>query len=133
MTRDTIQRILRFIVVGGTANGLGLVVFQSLVWLGFAPEFASFVGFFPAFGCAYVLNRYWTFESNRVHREALVRYFLATALVVVLQILLLSALHRLGGVLPILGQIIALAVAIPVNFLILRHWVFTETQETAKL
>lgn len=131
MSRDTWQRIFRFIVVGGAANGLGLVVFQSLVWLGTAPELASFIGFFPAFGCAYLLNRYWTFESNRMHREALMRYFLATALVLVFQILVLSVLHRQLGLIPIVGQLITLALAIPVNFLILRHWVFAMGDETA--
>ena len=131
MKIDINSRFMRFISVGLAANGVGLLVFQSLVWTGLPPEFASFLGFFPAFACAYLMNRMWAFKSNRLHREALVRYFLTTAGVLALQICVVFILYRWVGILPIICQLTALAVTVPINYVVLKHWVFPENEPTS--
>lgn len=119
-----LTRLIRYVVTGLAANGLGLAIFQALVWAGAAPELASFLCFFPAFFTAYLLNKLWSFESQMPHRTALIRYALATAAVVALQIGIVSVLYRLFGVWPFAAQVVALAIATPISFLMMSWWVF---------
>jgi putative flippase GtrA len=116
--------VLRYIVVGVTANGLGLAVFQGLVVLGVWPEASSLISFFPAFLMAYALNRSWSFGSPVGHLKGMTRYATATAACVTLQVGIVSALHRVIGVHPLTAQIVALGIATPVSYLLLKHWVF---------
>lgn len=129
MTSDIVRPIrtnsvLRYLAVGVVANGLGLAVFQGLVLFDFWPEFSSFLSFFPAFLTAYVLNRNWSFASTVRHVEGVTRYAIATAACVALQVAIVSFLYRSFGVYPFAAQVVALGIATPLSFLLLKHWVF---------
>lgn len=120
------RRLGRYVVVGLTANGLGVAVFEGLVRLGLAPEAASFAAFFPSFGCAYLLNRRWSFGSALPHGAALPRYVLATAAAVGVQIGLVALFFRVFGLRPVAAQVLAIGIATPLSYLLLRFWVFAE-------
>lgn len=128
MTSASLQRVVRFIAVGLMSNLLGLAVFQLLVWNGLPPEGASFVSFFPAFAFAYLVNKMWAFKSSGLYRETLIRYFLATIFALAVQICIVFILYRWIGILPIFCQLIALAVTVPINYVVLRLWVFPENK-----
>ena len=119
--------VVRYVITGLTANGLGLGLFHLMTRQGVEPELASFLAFFPAFLCAYLMNRAWSFGSDRGHASALTRYFLATCAALALQIGLVSVLFRVFGLWPLAAQILALGVATPVSYLLLKHWVFGRT------
>lgn len=124
MSRATLARMTRYGVVGVTANGLGLIVFQSLVWAGLAPELATFTAFFPAVACAYLLNRFWSFSSAVAHGPAMLRYFIVTIVSLFTQIAIVSLLYRGFGAVPILAQLAALAICTPLAYLATANWVF---------
>jgi putative flippase GtrA len=119
-----LMRFFRYIVTGLTANGLGLAVFQALVWAGAAPELASFLATFPAVLTAYLLNKLWSFKSALPHRRVILRYGLTTVAMMVLQIAIVSVLYRLLGVWPLVAQLIALGIATPISYLLMTFWVF---------
>ncbi len=119
-----LTRFFRYIVTGVVANGLGLTIFQGLVWAGAAPEVASFLASFPAVLTAYLLNKLWSFESALPHGRALMRYVIVTIGMIIFQTAIVSILYRLLDVWPLAAAIIALAIATPVSFLLMSHWVF---------
>lgn len=122
------MQFFRYIVTGLTANGLGLAVFQGLVLIGLAPEVASFLATFPAVLTAYLLNKLWSFKSTLPHRSVIVRYGLTTVAMMGLQIAIVSVLYRLFGVWPLAAQLVALAIATPISFLLMNFWVFSATK-----
>jgi putative flippase GtrA len=119
-----LMRFFRYIVTGLVANGLGLAVFQGLVWAGAAPEAASLLATFPAVLTAYLLNKLWSFKSALPHGRVIIRYGLATVTTMVLQIAIVSVLYRLFGVWPFAAQLFALGVATPFSYLLMTFWVF---------
>lgn len=73
------RRPLRFLVVGGGAAGLLLVLTYAFVRAG-APAFAAGVGAYAiSFVTAYLLQRNWTFGGAASHRRALPRYLILQA------------------------------------------------------
>lgn len=124
-----LTRFFRFIVTGLVANGLGLAIFQTLVWAGVAPEVASLLAFFPAVLAAYLLNKLWSFESTLPHGPVLLRYCLVTVAMMFLQAAIISVLYRLFGVWPLAAAIIALAIVTPVSFLLMTFWVFASGRD----
>lgn len=122
--RETRVRMTRYLTVGVIANGVGLAVFQGLVWSGAAPELASFLSFFPAFACAYLLNRAWSFGSGAAHGAAILRYLAVTLASLGTQIAIVSLLYRGFGAVPILAQLAALAICTPAAYAATSAWVF---------
>lgn len=96
--------------------------------LGVWPELSSLLAFFPAFAVAYILNRNWSFRSKIGHASGLIRYALVTIACVLLQVAIVWLLHRQGGLAPLLAQFIALAIAVPVSYVLLTRFVFGENQ-----
>lgn len=124
-----LRQFFRFIVTGLVANGLGLAIFQGLVWAGTAPEAASFLASFPAVLTAYLLNKLWSFESALPHGRVLVRYVVVTLAMIALQVAIVSIFYRLFGVWPLGAAVIALAIATPVSFLLMTFWVFASDHD----
>jgi putative flippase GtrA len=128
--RDMVQSsfrsraILRYLVVGVAANGLGLTIFQALVLLGFAPELSSALSFFPAFLTAYAMNRSWSFESKVRHADGILRYAIVNGINILLTVAIVAFLHRVLDIYPLISQIVALGIATPLSYNLMRYWVF---------
>lgn len=119
-----LNRFFRYIVTGVAANGLGLAIFQALVWVGAAPEVASLMASVPSVLTAYLLNKLWSFESSLPHGKALLRYVLVTLAMIGLQVAIISVFYRLFDIWPLAAAIIGLAVTTPISFLLMTYWVF---------
>jgi putative flippase GtrA len=115
---------LRYLVVGCAANAMGLLFFYVFVQTGIPPELAAILAFFAALITGYALNRCWTFHSTVRHTKGIPAYVFSMAAVLLLQIALLSLLHRLIGIPPFVAQIIAVGISIPVSYLLQKKWVF---------
>ncbi len=122
----------KYIVVGIIANLVGLLAFQACIWLSAPPEMATIAAFFPAFLCAYLLNRYWAFSSRVPISETLGLYFLATVAVILFQVGIVSVSVRVLGVVPVVAQFIALLIATPLSYLLLSRWVFGPEERLGK-
>ena len=114
----------RYISTGLIANGIGLSAYYTLLVLSFAPEIAAIISSIPALLTGYLLNRYWSFRSNVGHGRGITTYLLSMAVMLLFQITLLSLLHRIAGLPPFVAQLIALAISVPVSYVLQKKWVF---------
>lgn len=119
-------QLLRFAIVGVSGYGVNLVVF----WLAAeqAPaghRIAATAAFLVAVSNNFFWNRSWTFgmSGGRVHHQAF-RFLVVSLAGFVVNLLVLEALVVGAGLPEIVSQAIAVAVAMPVNFIGNRLWTF---------
>lgn len=119
------KQLARFAAVGGSGYVVNLVVF----WLAVHPagldhRLGATLAFLVAVTNNFVWNRMWTFagSSDRVHRQA-TRFLAVSVAGFLVNLGLLEALIAAG--VPELGaQAVAVAIAMPVNFVGNRLWTF---------
>lgn len=118
-------QLLKFGVVGGSGYLINLVVFALLSGMG-AHHIPAAVGAFAvAVSNNFFWNRLWTFGPGEgpAHFQA-VRFFAVSLASLAINIIVLEALLAgdVVGTLP--AQAIAVAVAMPFNFVFNRIWTF---------
>lgn len=119
-----VQQFLRFCCVGTVAAGIHYgvyVVVQLIATSGFWLNMAYTVGYVVSLVCNFFMTTYFTFRSKASVKRAagfggshLVNYIIH---IVLFNVFIALNIHRL------LAPILVLAVAVPVNFMILR-WVY---------
>jgi putative flippase GtrA len=119
------RQVLRFLAVGAAATALQYAILIALVrWAGWDAVPASTLGFAISMWLNYVLNRRYTFASDRPHAQALPR-FVATAMcglgLTAVGMYTLTSLVRLDY---LLAQIIVTAAVTAWNFALNRWWSF---------
>lgn len=119
-------QLFKFGVVGGSGYLINLAVFALLVGLGVHHVIAAIGAFCVAVTNNFVLNRYWTFGPGEgpAHFQA-ARFFTVSLASLGLNLALLELLvanHVTGE---LAAQAIAVAVAMPFNFLGNKLWTFT--------
>jgi putative flippase GtrA len=116
-----------FLAVGGTATAVHFVILALLVQSGaLAPVPASCLGALAGAVVSYVLNRRYTFRSDRRHQEALPRFLLLAAAAFILNAVLLAAILAVLPVHYLVAQAITTACVIVLTFGGGRLWVFAE-------
>ena len=123
--RDDWQQLLRFCVVGGTGYLVNLAVFAALVFGVDAHHTVAALGAFAvAWTSNFVVNKFWTFRRHGLSAfQQGVRYLAVSLVALGLNLVLLEVLVR-AGTPEVLGQAIAIAAVMPVNFLLNRRWSF---------
>jgi putative flippase GtrA len=123
--RDSWLQLLKFGVVGGSGYLINLGVFAFLSGnLGVYHVVAAVGAFCVAVTSNFLWNRYWTFGPGEGLAHMQAARFLAVSVgclvinLVVLELLVASGMSELGG------QAIAVAVAMPFNFLGNKLWTF---------
>lgn len=122
---------LRFLAVGAASTALHyavlIVAVEGLRW---PAVWATAAGFLAGAGLNYRLNRRLSFASRRRHREALPRFALMVGVGTLLNSALLQA-TLLAGWHYLAGQVLATALVLVYNYLVLRYWVFPVTAHDA--
>ena len=119
-------QLLRFAIVGASGYLVNLAVFALAVSAGgLDHRLGATIAFLVAVTNNFVLNRSWTFpvSERRVHHQAL-RFFVVSVAGFVVNIVVLELLVVGAGLPELPSQAIAVAVAMPVNFLGNRQWTF---------
>ncbi len=119
-------QLLRFAAVGLSGYAVNLVVFWIAVEAaGAGHRAAAVAAFVVAVSNNFVWNRTWTFRigHGRVHHQAL-RFLVVSLGGFVVNLVVLEALVAGAGLADLPSQAIAVAVAMPVNFLGNRLWTF---------
>lgn len=118
-------QLLKFGLVGGSGYLINLAVFAALVSLGVHHTIAAVGAFSVAVTNNFLWNRYWTFGPGEgpAHFQA-ARFFAVSlaSLGLNLAVLELLVANHVVGELP--AQAIAVAVAMPFNFLGNKLWTF---------
>jgi dolichol-phosphate mannosyltransferase len=124
-SRDSWLQLLKFGIVGGSGYLINLGVFAFLSGnLGVYHAVAAVGAFCVAVTSNFLWNRYWTFGPGEGLAHLQAARFLAVSVaclvinLVVLELLVSSGMSELGG------QAIAVAIAMPFNFLGNKLWTF---------
>ncbi len=119
-------QLAKFGIVGGSGYLINLAVFAVLAGsLGVHHAVAAIGAFCVAVSSNFLWNRYWTFgpgESSTGFQA--VRFFTVSLAALALNLVVLEALVAGGGVGDLTAQAIAVAVAMPFNFLGNKLWTF---------
>jgi putative flippase GtrA len=119
-------QLLRFGIVGGSGYLINLAVFALLAGnLGVHHALAAVAAFCVAVTNNFLWNRYWTFgpgEASAGFQAA--RFFAVSLASLGLNLVVLEALVAGGDVGDLTAQAIAVAVAMPFNFLGNKLWTF---------
>lgn len=120
-------QLLKFGLVGVSGYVVNLCVFALLVGgLGVHHVAAAVGAFCVAVGNNFVWNRHWTFDPvARRARVQMVRFFAVSIASLCLNLAVLQVLVSAGAVADLPAQAIAVAVAMPFNFIGNRLWTFS--------
>jgi putative flippase GtrA len=125
-SRDNWIQLLKFGVVGGSGYLINLGVFAFLSGnLGVFHDIAAVGAFCVAVTSNFLWNRYWTFGPGEgvAHMQA-ARFLTVSVACLVINLVVLELLVGLG-MKELTAQAIAVAVAMPFNFLGNKLWTFT--------
>jgi putative flippase GtrA len=119
-------QLLRFGIVGGSGYLINLAVFALLAGILDVHHLVAAVGAFcVAVTNNFLWNRYWTFSpgAGSAGFQA-ARFFVVSVAALALNLIVLEALLAGGDIGELTAQAIAVAVAMPFNFLGNKLWTF---------
>ncbi len=120
-------QLVKFGVVGGSGYVINLLVFAFLSSnLGVYHAVAAVGAFVVALGNNFFWNRHWTFGpgDGLAHHQA-IRFTIVSIGALVINLVVLEVLVSSSSMGEITAQAIAVAVAMPFNFLGNKLWTFT--------
>jgi dolichol-phosphate mannosyltransferase len=119
-------QLVKFGLVGGSGYLINLAVFALLTeYLGFHHIAAAIGAFCVAVTNNFVLNRHWTFAAGDGHAGfQAMRFFTISLAALAVNIVTLEALVTGAGLGGLTAQAIAVALAMPFNFLGNKLWTF---------
>ncbi len=125
-SRESWIQLLKFGVVGGSGYLINLGVFAFLSGnLGVYHAVAAIGAFCVAVTSNFLWNRYWTFGPGEglAHMQA-ARFFAVSLASLVINLVVLEAIVASSSISELAAQAIAVAVAMPFNFLGNKLWTF---------
>jgi putative flippase GtrA len=119
-------QLFKFGVVGGTGYVVNLIVFALLTeTLGIHHIIAAVLSFAVAVLNNFLLNRHWTFQATEAHAGfQAARFFAVSVLGLGVNIVLLYLLVDVASAPELPAQAVAVAGAMPFNFLGNKLWTF---------
>jgi putative flippase GtrA len=123
------MQLLKFGVVGGSGYVVNLIVFGILHGgLGMHHTVAAVGAFCVAVSNNFVWNRYWTFGPGDGHAAfQAVRFFMVSVAALAINLAVLEALVAGTSLGTLTAQAIAVAVAMPFNFVGNKLWTFSSS------
>ena len=123
-TRGLRAQFAKFAAAGGAGTAMHYLVLITLVGLfQVAPGHAAFAGAAAGACVIYLLNRRYTFVSQRSHRETLPRFAAMAIVGALLNGFLVGALSA-AGMYFLLAQVFATVVVLVFNFIVSKIWIF---------
>jgi putative flippase GtrA len=125
-SRDSWLQLFKFGIVGGSGYLINLGVFAFLSGnLGVFHAVAAVGAFCVAVTSNFLWNRYWTFGPGEglAHMQA-ARFFAVSVACLAINLILLEAIVANTSISELAAQAIAVAVAMPFNFLGNKLWTF---------
>jgi dolichol-phosphate mannosyltransferase len=119
-------QLVRFGLVGASGYVANLAVFGLLSeYMGVHHLLAAIAAFAVAFTNNFLLNRHWTFRAGDGHAGfQAMRFFAVSLTALLINLVALEALVSQAGLADLPAQAIAVAIAMPYNFLGNKLWTF---------
>ena len=126
------QRLLRYLISGGTAAAVDLVVLYILTDI-FKVHYllSAIFAFLVAFLVSFVLQKFWTFQdrsTERMHAQAAV-YFVVAAVNLVLNTLFLYVFVDIFHMWYIAAQVVASGLIACESFFVSRYLIFRQSKQ----
>lgn len=123
----------RFLLVGGTATLIHYLILFCLVrFAGLNEVLASTLGYSFSAAWNYLLNRSFTFRSDRAHKQALPRFMVVALVGLLINALVVWACLAVLGFPLIAGQLLATFCALFWNFIANKVWSFAAPSQQFK-
>jgi len=122
-------QLIKFGLVGLSGYVVNLAVFALLVGpLGVHHLLAAVLAFCVAVTNNFLWNRYWTFKPGEAHPAfQAARFFVVSIAALLVNLVVLEALLTASGLGELPAQAVAVAVAMPFNFLGNKLWTFADS------
>ena len=119
------RQAFRYVVGGGLGTAVHLAVLTLMVeWYGMGVVYATVAGFMAALFISYVLNHYWTFQSQRRHASSFWRYVLVCLSGLMLNTGMVYVMVEYFGWWYLSAQLCVILVVPISNYLLNRYWAF---------
>jgi putative flippase GtrA len=130
---EQVRQLFRFLVVGVANTAFGYaIIFACMYLAGLSAELSNAIGYGIGLMVSYVMHKVFTFNSDRPHREAFVRFLVVFAVAYAANLLVLVILVRGIGVHEAVSQVIASAVYVITSFIMNKLYVFRQPHDGAK-
>jgi dolichol-phosphate mannosyltransferase len=122
------MQLLKFGIVGGSGYLVNLAIFALLAGgLGLHYAAAAVASFCVAVTNNFLINRHWTFDARHGHAGfQAARFFTVSIAALLINLAVLEALVSGTSLSEIASQAIAVAVAMPFNFIGNKLWTFAQ-------
>jgi dolichol-phosphate mannosyltransferase len=118
-------QLLKFGIVGGSGYVLNLGVFTLITALGVHHAMAAIIAFCVAVTNNFLWNRHWTFGAGDGHPGfQAARFFTVSVAALLINLAVLEALVAEASLPGVTAQAIAVAIAMPFNFIGNKLWTF---------
>lgn len=125
LVRSNWEQLMKFALVGASGYGVNLTVFALLYGAFGLHHAASAVGAFcVAVSNNFLWNKRWTFAGSAERRFQAARFFTVSVGALGVNLGVLELLIGPVGLPPLAAQAIAVATAMPVNFIGNKLWTF---------
>ena len=116
----------KYFVVGvlGTATHLFLL-YIAVEFVYLSPLLGTSAAFIWVVIQSYLLNRNWTFQSDKKHTSTLPRYLIVSGIGFITNFLLMFFMLEVLGLWYIFAQILTALVVPLMNFLLNKYWTFS--------
>ncbi len=116
----------KYLVVGvlGTLTHLSLL-YITVEFLTFSPILGSSLAFIWVVLQSYLLNRNWTFQSDKAHITTLPRYIVVSVAGFLTNLLIMFVMVNVLGLWYMLAQTVTILVIPALNFLLNKYWTFS--------
>ena len=126
MLNLNLYQIKRFILSGGSATALHFATMGLLIYRGVEPLWATSAGAIIGALFNYILQYYYTFRSDRLHRHSVLAYLLAAGLAWLTNLAVFALLHNILGAGVIIAQLGATLIVTIQNYLVYKKLVFLQ-------
>ena len=118
-------KFFRFCVIGVANTCLNYLVFYlSLVQYDIDVLLAGAIGFSSSIFPAYLLNRAWSFKSNSPFFLGFIKYILINIVTLMVHLITMWIVTSVFGITAIWSQAFGIVVTTPINFFLLRRFIF---------
>ena len=127
-----LMQFIKFGIVGATNTLVFLAVYYPLITFGVHYLAANLAAFTLGTLNAYIWNSRFVFkntDTGKPKAAAVVKVYATYALTFTLSSLSMFAMVDILGISPFIAPIINVFFTTPINFLLIRHWAFRQTEE----
>ncbi|PFG04565.1 GtrA family protein [Bacillus sp. es.034] len=126
------KRFLKFGTVGVFNTLITLGSYMLFIYIGVHYLLANVLGYVLGVLNSYYWNKKWVFDAGEAKRDVFLKFALVNIFTLGFNTLILYLLVHLGGVHPVLANIVAIVSGFVLNYLLNARWTFAAKGQPLK-